>query len=93
MLGGESKPRPYGRLTRCPAAPRVPLGPPPPLLGYKTKSYVACGLWLMLDGRSSWHGGVAWGGDGARWGARRWPVSAWWAGAGGQSSDDSHGTL
>jgi len=48
---------------------------------------------LMLDGRSSWHGGVGWGGDGARWGARRWPVSAWWAGAGGQSSDDSHGTL
>ena len=25
-LGGESKPRPYGRFTRRPAAPRVPLG-------------------------------------------------------------------
>jgi len=48
---------------------------------------------LMSDGRSAWRGGVGWGGDGARWGARRWPVSAWWAGAGGQSSDDSHGTL
>ena len=42
----------------------------------------------MLDGRSSLHGGVGWDGDGARWGARGWPVSAWWAGAGGQSSDD-----
>ena len=48
---------------------------------------------VMLDGRSSWHGGVGWGGDGARLGARRCPVLAWWAGAGGQSSDDSHGTL
>jgi len=44
---------------------------------------------MLLDGRSAWRGGVGWGGDGARWGARRWPVSAWWAGAGGQSSDDS----
>jgi len=25
----------------------------------------------------------------ARWGARLWPVSAWWAGAGGQSSEES----
>jgi len=32
--------------------------------------------------------GVGPGGDGARWGARRWPVSARWAGAGGQSSDN-----
>jgi len=35
----------------------------------------------MLDGRSAWRGGVGWGGDdGARWGARRWPGSAWWPG-------------
>jgi len=44
---------------------------------------------LLLAGRSAWHGGVGWGGDEARCGARRWPVSAWWAGAGGQSSDNS----
>jgi len=31
--GGKSTPRPYGRLKRRPAAPRVPLGPPPPPSG------------------------------------------------------------
>ena len=37
---------------------------------------------------------VGHGSAGARWGARPWLVSAWWAGAGGQSSEEtSHGTL
>jgi len=51
-------------------------------------------MYTYLLGRE---GGLALGRTGsakARWGARPWPVSAWRAGAGGQSSEEtSNGTL